>query len=184
MLTHGTEDPIRCSLCDYQTRYKSKLRMHIMKRHGGEDDPQQLKNQLLESSGGYNCEFCSFETTQLKYLKQHVLGVHNPEKSFRCDICDYATAFKNNLEKHMQKHSSEKPYKCELCDFESKHKEYIKKHVSLCHNEEECEVCGYKTRLKNDLITHLELEHNVCQTCENCETSFQPKVLSDLNFKA
>ena len=117
------------------------------------------------------------------YLKQHVLGVHNPEKSFRCEICDYATAFKNNLEKHMQKHSSEKPYKCELCDFESKHKEYIKKHVSLCHNEEECEVCGFKTRLKNDLITHLEQEHNVCRTCECCESGFQPEVLSEQNFK-
>ena len=45
-------------------------------------------------------------------MKSHVTYVHEGKKPFKCDICDYTSSGKNNMEKHVAAvHEEKKPFK-------------------------------------------------------------------------
>jgi KRAB domain-containing zinc finger protein len=51
-------------------------------------------------------------------------------------------------------HDGNKPFKCEACDYRSSQKGDLNKHVTLVHEGKQpfkCEICGYRCSGKGDL---------------------------------
>ena len=50
--------------------------------------------------------------------KKHVLLVHEGNKLFKCDICDYQCSQNSTLNGHAASvHERTKPLKCNICDY-------------------------------------------------------------------
>ena len=62
-------------------------------------------------------------------MKSHVTYVHEGQKPFKCDICDYTSSGKNNMDKHVAAvHEEKKPFKCDSCDYQCSLKIHMKTH--------------------------------------------------------
>ncbi|KAK7090303.1 zinc finger protein Gfi-1b-like [Littorina saxatilis] len=104
-----------CSQCRYTTDRRNNLKRHMLTMH-------QLSAKLLECCGvlfrtkaalrehalifhyhGYTCFYCGRRFCRKALLKRH-LSVHNGQKEFICNVCDYATSHKSNLERHRRVH--------------------------------------------------------------------------------
>lgn len=75
---------------------------------------------------------------------------------FNCNICDYETNRKYNLDRHIKKHEKVpkvkniKVYKCVDCDYTTKDKSNYNKHVKI-HNAHLCRICDCKV---TDITEH------------------------------
>ncbi|XP_035664079.1 zinc finger protein 248-like [Branchiostoma floridae] len=107
------------------------------------------------------------------------------KKPYKCDQCDYSTAWKYNLDQHVRnhtgkkpymwksalnqhlaKHTGEKPYLCEewekpftcdRCDYSAAQKCTLDQHL-MTHTGEKpymCGECGHRTAEKSDLARHM-----------------------------
>ena len=104
-----------CPQCRYTTDRRNNLKRHMLTMH-------QLSAKLLECCGllfrtkaalrehalvfhyhGYTCFYCARRFCRKALLKRH-LSVHNGQKEFLCNVCDYATSHKSNLERHRRVH--------------------------------------------------------------------------------
>ena len=104
-----------CPQCRYTTDRRNNLKRHMLTMH-------QVTAKLLECCGvlfrtkaalrehalvfhyhGYTCCYCARRFCRKALLKRH-LSVHNGQKEFLCDVCDYATSHKSNLERHRRVH--------------------------------------------------------------------------------
>ena len=104
-----------CPQCRYTTDRRNNLKRHMLTMH-------QLSAKLLECCGvlfrtkaalrehalifhyhGYTCFYCGRRFCRKALLKRH-LSVHNGQKEFICNVCDYATSHKSNLERHRRVH--------------------------------------------------------------------------------
>ena len=62
----------------------------------------------------FNCDQCSFRTTNKRNLKRHT-NYNHQNKPHSCHMCSYATASRYTLLYHMESvHSKSKQFKCEL----------------------------------------------------------------------
>ncbi|CAL1535853.1 unnamed protein product, partial [Lymnaea stagnalis] len=105
-----------CPQCRYTTDRRNNLKRHMLTMH-------QTSSKMLECCGilfstkaslrehavifhyhGYTCYFCGRRFCRKALLKRH-LSVHNGQKDFVCNVCDYATSHKSNLERHRKVHS-------------------------------------------------------------------------------
>ena len=43
-------------------------------------------------------------------MKQHILSVHEDNKPFKCDICDFMSSLKSNLNRHVASVHEEKSH--------------------------------------------------------------------------
>jgi KRAB domain-containing zinc finger protein len=51
-------------------------------------------------------------------LKVHVASVHEGDKPFNCDICNYCFSKRDKLKRHIASiHEGKKPLKCDICDY-------------------------------------------------------------------
>ena len=61
------------------------------------------EHALIFHYHGYTCFYCGRRFCRKALLKRH-LSVHNGQKEFICNVCDYATSHKSNLERHRRVH--------------------------------------------------------------------------------
>ena len=104
-----------CPQCRYITDRKNNLKRHVATMHQDCDKVLEccgvvFKNKaslrdhvLIFHSNGYMCRFCGRNFCRKALLKRH-LTVHSGQKDFSCDLCDYATSHKSNLERHRKVH--------------------------------------------------------------------------------
>ena len=113
------------------------------------ENPNKLKSQIRKSkrtgnikavSDGkenpkkFKCNTCNFSTANKGTLKKHIETVHEGIKPFKCDICDYECALKGNLKHHIASvHQGIKPFKCKLCDYEFSKNSSLKRHIESVH---------------------------------------------------
>ena len=107
------------------------------------------------------CPICYLECEK-KSMKKHYLEIHQISK-FQCDLCSHASDTQDKLTLHINAvHLELKNFKCEKCDFKTAWPKSLKGHEKLCGSESKpalfCNFCEFKGT-KIELKTHLKTVH-------------------------
>ncbi|XP_044877088.1 zinc finger protein 462 isoform X3 [Mauremys mutica] len=135
---------------------------------------------------GYKCKFCvevhptlraicnhlrkhvqygnvSSVTATVKGLRSHershlALAMFTREDKYSCQYCSFVSAFRHNLDRHMQTHHGHhKPFRCKLCPFKSSYNSRLKTHILKAHAGEhayKCSSCSFSTMTISQLKEH------------------------------
>ncbi|XP_041320510.1 zinc finger protein 462 isoform X2 [Pyrgilauda ruficollis] len=123
------------------------------------EDVSKLKERKVV---GYKCKFCvevhptlraicnhlrkhvqygnvSSVSATVKGLRSHershlALAMFAREDKYSCQYCSFVSAFRHNLDRHMQTHHGHhKPFRCKLCPFKSSYNSRLKTHILKAH---------------------------------------------------
>ncbi|XP_063789966.1 zinc finger protein 142 isoform X2 [Pseudophryne corroboree] len=155
-----------CQECDFVCSNKHAFRKHKKRGHPGTEE--------------LACRFCPYKSFNPVEYADHVGKMHANEKIHRCEDCDFATAHKRVLIRHILLHTGEKPHKCSQCDFMCRDISYLSKHM-LTHSTDKnymCTECGYITKWKHYLNVHMrkhsgDLRYHCNQCSYRCHRADQ-----------
>ncbi|XP_069588832.1 zinc finger protein 142 [Ranitomeya imitator] len=155
-----------CQDCDFVCSNKHVFRKHKKCGHPGKEE--------------LTCRFCPYKSFNPVEYADHVGKMHANEKIHHCGDCDFATAHKRVLMRHMLLHTGEKPHKCSQCDFVCRDISYLSKHM-LTHSTDKnymCTECGYITKWKHYLNVHMrkhsgDLRYHCNQCSYRCHRADQ-----------
>ena len=144
------EKAYACTQCEFKTQDIKEFLNHI-------NTHKMRKNVML------SCEFCHFKTSCKTILKEHnkshnIVSVENP---FTCERCQAQFKRMKDWIYHLKTHKSEKIYKCERCDFKTAYKNSLRKHEkTLCAIKEactlyRCHMCSYKSEYSEHVKRHM-----------------------------
>ena len=146
---------------------------------------------------GKKCQFCTYSTTYISHLKEHVDAIHLKIQNFKCQQCEYATSCKRSLRQHKaklnhksifkktihatvegdwKKLSHKKIVKKSQSDSSSAHLSNVTKHKKLMHpkmiKDYKCKQCDYSSRWSSNVLKHMKVIHDKIRLqCENCKYS-------------
>ncbi|KAM6230136.1 zinc finger protein 462 isoform 3-T6 [Porphyrio hochstetteri] len=147
------------------------------------EDVSKLKERKVV---GYKCKFCvevhptlraicnhlrkhvqygnvSSVSAAVKGLRSHershlALAMFTREDKYSCQYCSFVSAFRHNLDRHMQTHHGHhKPFRCKLCPFKSSYNSRLKTHILKAHAGEhayKCSSCSFSTMTISQLKEH------------------------------
>ncbi|XP_072215872.1 zinc finger protein 462 isoform X6 [Excalfactoria chinensis] len=147
------------------------------------EDVSKLKERKVV---GYKCKFCvevhptlraicnhlrkhvqygnvSSVSATVKGLRSHershlALAMFAREDKYSCQYCSFVSAFRHNLDRHMQTHHGHhKPFRCKLCPFKSSYNSRLKTHILKAHAGEhayKCSSCSFSTMTISQLKEH------------------------------
>ncbi|XP_023236351.1 zinc finger protein 729-like isoform X2 [Centruroides sculpturatus] len=106
------------------------------------------------------CSECPFQTQNNIVLLQHEKEAHKKKKFYHCMQCGYGTNNKSRFTRHLKYHALPK-LKCEYCDFKSAYKWNMDRHMKnhMEQGEFECNKCSFTTNTKQSLTVHLDYHH-------------------------
>jgi len=110
--------PLECSLCEYKTQQKSKLKRHIDSVH------------LAVTFDCPHCESTKSYKSQ-KNLEAHVKSVHEGKK-FPCAQCNYRATSRKILQMHIRSIHDGQTFACKECNYEAKWKRTLERHIVSC----------------------------------------------------
>ena len=155
---------IQCSQCEFKTLTQQSFESHMLVHENVDDNPKM------------KCTKCDFSTQSMHLLKQHGKIHEKTEANCVCEICGTKFIRKEYYMTHMKiVHNSTKSFKCNVCDFASKYAQDIKAHILYKHSHNPrpiiCELCGKgfisKIRLKHHTDNvHLKLKRFTCPHCD------------------
>ncbi|XP_030681215.1 zinc finger protein 462 isoform X4 [Nomascus leucogenys] len=156
---------------------------------------------------GYKCKFCVEVHPTLRaicnHLRKHVqygnvpavsaavkglrshershlaLAMFTREDKYSCQYCSFVSAFRHNLDRHMQTHHGHhKPFRCKLCSFKSSYNSRLKTHILKAHAGEhayKCSWCSFSTMTISQLKEHSLKVHGKALTLP------RPRIISLLS---
>ncbi|XP_078070048.1 zinc finger protein 462-like isoform X1 [Mustelus asterias] len=136
--------------------------------------------------GGYPCSQCDRILMSLQGLRSHershtASALFSREGKHHCQYCLFVTAFRQNLERHMQnQHGHQKPFRCKLCSFKTAFISGLKSHIQRAHAVEctySCSSCSFSTLMVNQLKQHALKVHGHVLSVSNLHTDL-PAVFS------
>ncbi|XP_040434537.1 zinc finger protein 462-like isoform X2 [Falco naumanni] len=113
--------------------------------------------------GGYHCSQCDRVLMSMQGLRSHershlALAMFTREDKYSCQYCSFVSAFRHNLDRHMQTHHGHhKPFRCKLCPFKSSYNSRLKTHILKAHAGEhayKCSSCTFSTMTISQLKDH------------------------------
>ena len=94
--------------------------------------------------------------TDPETVQDHDLEVlqRDASKKFKCDNCDFQTAYSSSLKYHSRKHTGER-LQCQYCEYTTIQSGNLKAH-SRKHTGEmlQCQYCEYSTVFSSSLKVH------------------------------
>lgn len=114
-----------------------------------------------DKTSSYKCPYCSLTARTQALLDKHTKDEHIKTKYFRCTKCTYVTHMKARFTKHVKYHSMPM-IKCDLCDFRTPYKWNLDRHCKN-HNGKgafRCSACNFTADIKQSLTVH-EMNHHV-----------------------
>lgn len=124
-------------------------------------DLSQFDDTMGKLSTELKCSLCPFTTRHQGQLTKHEKQEHIKTKFFRCTKCSYVTHIKARFTKHVKYHSMPM-IKCDLCDFRTPYKWNLDRHYKN-HNGNgsfKCSACNFTADIKQSLTVH-EMNHHV-----------------------
>ena len=92
---HEEKKPYRCSICEYSSIQKQKMKIHVESVHEGKKP--------------HKCSICSFSFSQKGSLERHLKSVHEGKKTHKCCFCDYSCSSNSGLTSHVKSVHEESP---------------------------------------------------------------------------
>lgn len=113
------------------------------------------------------CSLCSFSSRNPNLVTRHERLVHLKKKFYRCTKCDYITHMKARFTKHVKYHSMPM-IKCEMCDFRTPYKWNLDRHNKnhFSNGAFKCSQCNFTADIKQSLTVH-EMNHHVPPVNQN-----------------
>lgn len=149
---------------------------------GPKADNTQLRKksdvEILSESGNkgrhpddsHTCCFCRNIFSNRSVLESHLKNFHLKTKNLCCDICDFKTAFQNDLKKHKLTHP-QILVECTVC---GKKVRFLNRHMRLHKPKVPCPACK-KAVSQSGLKRHLMTHSDNGIKCENCSDIFETK---------
>lgn len=126
--------------------------------NGGDDG---AGDDVNKPTSDLKCSLCPFTTKHQGQLTRHEKQEHIKTKFFRCSKCSYVTHIKARFTKHVKYHSMPM-IKCDLCDFRTPYKWNLDRHYKNHngHGAFRCSACNFTADIKQSLTVH-EMNHHV-----------------------
>lgn len=107
------------------------------------------------------CSVCSFSSSNPNEVLKHERTAHLKKKFYRCSKCNYVTHMKARYTKHVKYHSMPM-IKCDLCDFRTPYKWNLDRHYKNHTGDGayRCALCNFTADIKQSLTVH-EMNHHV-----------------------
>ncbi|XP_017785914.1 PREDICTED: uncharacterized protein LOC108569018 isoform X2 [Nicrophorus vespilloides] len=131
--------------------------------HTSTEESQHIPDEDVthETKLGLKCTVCSFVAKTHVQLNKHEKEEHIKTRFFRCSKCTYVTHMKARYTKHVKYHSMPM-IKCDMCDFRTPYKWNLDRHCKN-HNGKgafRCSACNFTADIKQSLTVH-EMNHHV-----------------------
>jgi hypothetical protein len=121
------------------------------------------ENIGLKMGGGdvQGCSLCPFTSSDPNEVLKHERTAHLKKKFYRCSKCNYVTHMKARYTKHVKYHSMPM-IKCDLCDFRTPYKWNLDRHYKNHTGDGayRCALCNFTADIKQSLTVH-EMNHHV-----------------------
>merc|ERR1719430_1121129 len=78
------------------------------------------------------CMQCDYITDSTYKLEGHVNSIHENKTPYKCDECEYETAFEMNLSRHVKFEHFDRLFKCESCSMVTPSKIKLRIHADIC----------------------------------------------------
>ncbi|KAK6617440.1 hypothetical protein RUM43_014449 [Polyplax serrata] len=101
--------------------------------------------------------------------------LHNPDKTFQCNICEGTFSRYSSLWSHKRLHTGDKPFKCLRCGLCFAKAAYLKNHSRVHTGEKpfKCNTCGMQFSQSPHLKNHERIHSGERPyQCEICEKTF------------
>uniref|UniRef100_A0A2K5JL76 C2H2-type domain-containing protein n=1 Tax=Colobus angolensis palliatus TaxID=336983 RepID=A0A2K5JL76_COLAP len=179
----------KCELCEFNSKYFSDLKQHMILKHKCTDSNVCLvckesfstnmlliEHAKLHKEDPYFCKYCDFKTVIFENLSQHIADTHFSDHLYWCEQCDVQFSSSSELYLHFQEHSCDEQYLCQFCEHETNDPEDLHSHVvnehacklinllskitfDKCKNFFVWQVCGFRSRCHTNVNRHVAIEH-------------------------
>ncbi|EFX63233.1 hypothetical protein DAPPUDRAFT_268813, partial [Daphnia pulex] len=114
----------------------------------------------ITAGGDFKCSVCDFTTRSRVTLQRHERLTHLKKKFFRCVKCNYVTHVKARYTKHVKYHSMPM-IKCDLCEFRTPYKWNLDRHLKnhMGGGMYQCSLCNFTAHIKQSLTVHIQNHH-------------------------
>ncbi|XP_051170853.1 zinc finger protein 436-like isoform X6 [Leptopilina boulardi] len=179
--THFEGEEFKCDICDQVFTGLTELKEHANHEHKTKENKENV------DASYYNCNFCTYKSTNRSTLNSHVSRKHSSSRKsaklsnskngtqqieLSCDICDFKCPNKRRLKEHLERrHADDYKYECNECGKKFKVKGDMRLHVRFKHKEGPivCDVCGKTCSNSNSLYVHQKWAHfKPKYECEIC----------------
>ncbi|XP_049857211.1 uncharacterized protein LOC126337007 isoform X2 [Schistocerca gregaria] len=128
------------------------------KEAAGDEKCEQAEDGSKET---YTCSQCPFSDQNKALVARHEQAVHLRKKFFRCSKCNYVTHMRARFTKHVKYHSMPM-IKCDMCDFRTPYKWNLDRHYKNHTGDGafRCSLCNFTADIKQSLTVH-EMNHHV-----------------------
>ncbi|XP_073434898.1 zinc finger protein 639 [Dendrobates tinctorius] len=185
LLRANSSGLFRCDQCDYNSKYFSDLKQHMILKHKCTEshickvckesftsDEQLLDHGRVHEEEQLSCKHCEYKTTSFENLNQHVADIHFNDFFYWCEQCDLQFCTSSELYLHFQEHSCDEQYLCQFCEHETNDPEDLHSHVV---NEHTCRLIELSDAYNNggrgqfSLLNKISFDKCknffVCQVC-------------------
>ena len=126
-----------------------------------------------EKKRRFKCSECNFVESSIQKLNEHHRRAHNPQM---CGICNRTFTLASSLTRHMYDHE-EKSFKCDMCNYSSHFKSELETH-KIVHRKQPSHQCmhancGKWFRRRWDLTLHLQKHDGTELTCDYVGCKFK-----------
>merc|ERR1712150_148358 len=97
------------------------------------------------------CQVCICSFKNSSSFKEHMVKIHNQKKPFKCETCDYVSAFNSNLINHIRT-SHLKSMEVHLKNKKSRKERIHKKDF-------DCDLCSAKFTSEGGFRSHVKVVH-------------------------
>ena len=106
---------------------------------------------------------CTYSCSEAGSLITHM---HTGENPFKCDQCNYSSAYAGEVKLHKQRYTGEKPFKCDQCNYSSTQAIHLKVHKRKHTGEKpfKCDQCNYTCTTAGSPKLH-KLNHSSSRGC-------------------
>ena len=127
----------------------------------------------------YSCQFCDYKAVRNWLITAHQARYHEdliPNAEFHhCNQCQYRSALKDTLKRHIQVVHLKSGLKCETCGNNFAGNGALKRHINSVHRgiKHHCDICSKAYGNRSNVFIHMRKEHpDKLAKCTICEKDF------------